>query len=226
MRKRLDAEPDCIRTSVGAQHFPMKDPRAGGTIYIWTLGPNKTPHVVAREFGHEHVVALLMDRTPDDLKLAMACELGEEEPFRAMLAANPGLVSALSEEARRRLPDAAHANNLRAVRLMLDAGWPADAKGQHGGTALHWACFHGNPQMTRDILARHPPLEDADNDFHSTPLGWATHGSEHGWRRQTGDYPAAVELLCAAGARVPDKLSGTASVQEVLRRYAAGENRL
>ena len=30
--------------------------RAGGTIYIWTLGADKTAHEVAREFGHEDVL--------------------------------------------------------------------------------------------------------------------------------------------------------------------------
>ena len=41
-----------IRTRVSKDYFPMRDERAGGTIYIWTLGDGKTPHVVAREFGH------------------------------------------------------------------------------------------------------------------------------------------------------------------------------
>ncbi|HSZ56691.1 MAG TPA: ankyrin repeat domain-containing protein [Tepidisphaeraceae bacterium] len=64
VRKHLDADPNSIRMSVGAGDFPMRDPRAGGTIYIWTLGADKTPHQVAREFGHENVFALLMERSP------------------------------------------------------------------------------------------------------------------------------------------------------------------
>jgi ankyrin repeat protein len=220
VRRHLDADPPCIRTSVSRAYFPMQNPRAGGHIYIWTLGANKTAHLVAREFGHEEVLRLLMDRTPDDLKLALACELGEDDLFRAMLARNPELVRVLTDASRRKLADAAQNNNGRAVRLMLEAGWPVDARGQHGATSLHWACFHGNPETVRDILRFRPPLEDTGNDFHGTPLGWAIHGSVHGWHRQTGDYVTTVELLCAAGAAIPREFAGTDGVKTVLRRYA------
>jgi len=77
VRKHLDADPACIRMSVSDQYFPKRNLHAGGTIYIWTLGQHKTAHVVAREFGHEDVFRLLMDRSPEELKLAQACELGD-----------------------------------------------------------------------------------------------------------------------------------------------------
>jgi hypothetical protein len=73
--------------------------------------------------------------------------------------------------------------------------------------------------MASEILKYRPSIDDADNEFAATPLGWATHGSEHGWHRKTGDYPAVVELLCAAGARIPEKLSGTPTVQDALKRH-------
>jgi ankyrin repeat protein len=222
VRQFLDADPDAIRTSVSDAYFPKSNPHSGGTIYQWTLGFDKTPHVIAREFGHAEVFQLLMERSPEEVKLSQACELGDEETFRALRAAHPNLVRTLSDEDRRKLATAARNNNADAVRLMLAAGWPVDARGQHNGTALHWAAYHGNAAMTREILRYAPPLEDVDNDFHATPLGWATHGSEHGWYFRTGDYPATVELLCAAGAKIPrDELKGTVAVQDVLRKYAA-----
>jgi hypothetical protein len=115
--------------------------------------------------------------------------------------------------------DAAQNNNTAAVRLMLKAGWPINARGQHRGTALHWAAWHGNAEMTRELLRHHPPIEDADNEFGATPLGWATHGSENGWHRRTGDYVSTVELLCAAGATLPKEPAGTEPVKAVIRRY-------
>src|SRR5579859_5219611 len=63
VRHHLDTDPACIRMSVSEAWFPKKDPRAGGTIYIWMLGANRTAHVVARDFGHEQVFELLMERT-------------------------------------------------------------------------------------------------------------------------------------------------------------------
>ena len=88
---------------------------------------------------------------------------------------------------------------------------------------LHWAAFHGNSAMAREILRHHPPLEAIDADFHLPPLGWAVYGSEHGWYCRTGDYAGTVETLLNAGARLPNKLGGTEPVKEVLRRHGAKE---
>jgi ankyrin repeat protein len=219
VRRHFEANPSCIRTTVSDQYFPKRHPHAGGTIYIWTLGQQKTAHVIAREFGHEAVFRFLMEHSPDDLRLMQACVLGDEALFKELLARRPDLVQTLSADDRRQLIDAAQNNNTEAVRLMLAAGWPVDGRGQHGGTALHWAAFHGNASMAQIILRHAPPLECHDHDFNATPLGWVIHGSEHGWHRKTGDYAGTVEALLKAGAKLPDKIGGTEAVQEVLRRY-------
>jgi ankyrin repeat protein len=201
----------------------MRNLRAGGTIYIWTLGWHKTPHTVAREFGHEEVFRLLLDHSPDVLKLSQACELGDEAIFNALLASRPNLVQALTEADRCKLAYAAQNNNTEAVRLMLTAGWPVDIRGQHGATPLHWAAFHGNTPMVRIILRHDPPLECVDADFEGRPLGWAIYGSENGWHCRTGDYAATVEVLLQAGAKPPEKLQGTEAVKDVLRRFGVEE---
>jgi ankyrin repeat protein len=160
-----------------------------------------------------------MERTPTDLKLAQACLLGDEQTFKALLAANPHLPKSLSKEDQRKLVDAAQNNNTPAVALMLDAAWPVAAKGQHRATALHWAAFHGNADMIRVILPHNPPIGDDDNEFHSTPLGWAVYGSQHGWHAKTGDYAGTVELLLNAGAAPPKNYTGTDAVNQVLQRH-------
>lgn len=223
VRKHLEADPACVRMSVSERHFPKRNPHAGGIIYIWTLGQHKTPHVVAREFGHEEVFQLLMERSPDEVKLAQACELGDEDLFKALLAGYPNLVRTLSADEHRKPANAAQNNNTAAVRLLLQAGWPVDARGQHGATPLHWAGFHGNAEMTQVILRHHPPLEVSDANFDATPLGWAIYGSENGWHRTTGNYPATVEALIKAGAKIPKNVGGTPEVREVLRRHGTKE---
>ena len=75
--------------------------------------------------------------------------------------------------------------------------------------------------MVHEILRYDPPLELTDADFNGTPLGWAIHGSEHGWYCRTGNYAATVEALLGAGARSPEKVGGTAAVREALGRYEA-----
>jgi ankyrin repeat protein len=197
--------------------------KCGGTIYQWTLGWYVSAHQVARTFGHQEVFRLLMERSPDDVKLLASCWLGDGEAVRSLLAGRPDLAKELPEGDRRQTAHAARNNDLAALRLMLAAGLPADSRGQHSGTPLHWAAFHGNADMVREILRRQPPLEWTDADFHAPPLGWAVHGSEHGWHRRTGDYAAAVKALLEAGAKPPGKLEGSPPVREVLRLHGVRE---
>jgi len=223
VRAFLDADPDSVHTTVSDRYFPRRNLHAGGHIYTWTLGQGKTAHVVAREFGHEEVVRLLLDRSPDSLRLTVACELGEEASVAALLRARPDIAKALGEDDQRRLPDAARNSNVEAVRLMLAAGWPVGAVGQHGATALHWAGFHGNTAMARVILAHRPPLEALEKDFGMTALGWTVYGSLNGWHAATGDYPGTLELLLDAGAKAPalsSAVKGSEAVLAVLRRRA------
>lgn len=223
VRRHLQVDPGSIRTAVTEEYFPKRNSRAGGSIYIWTLGASKTPHSVAREFGHEDVVRLLMDRSPAELKLAQACQFGDEMTVRALLASQPDLARSLPAGDRRKIADAAREGNLGAVRLMLQAGWPVDARGQHNATSLHWAAFNGHAEMTREILGYQPPLENRDNEFEGTPLQWGIYGSVHGWRCNTGDYAGTVEALLRAGAKAPpltDDLQASEAVRAALRRSA------
>jgi ankyrin repeat protein len=203
VRRHLDDDPACIRMNVSEQWFPKQNSRAGGTVYFSTLGAHRTAHAVARDFGHEDVFALLMERTPEDLKLSLACELGDATVFDEFLSKHPDAVRTLSETERRKLPNAAQANNTEAVRLMLKAGWPVDAPGEMGATALHWAGFNGNAAMTREILRFHPGLELQSQEYRGTALGWALFGSGNSWHRDTGDYVGTVKALLDAGAVAP-----------------------
>jgi ankyrin repeat protein len=225
VRRHLDADPGCIRTRVSEAYFPKLGPRSDGTIYIQAFGPNRTPHLIARDFGHQDIFQFLMERSPEDVKLAQACELGDADIFRALLASRPNLIQTLSDDDRRQLPDAAQNNNTDAVRLMLAAGWPVDATGEYGLTALGWASWHGNAEMVREILRYHPQIELKDRDHEITALGSALHGSENSWHRDTGDYAGTVEALLEAGAKAPkltDDLEASQAVREVLRRHEEG----
>jgi ankyrin repeat protein len=219
VRRHLDADPDAIWTDVSERSFPKANPRSGGTIYTWTLGGDKTAHLVAREFGHEAVFDLLMRRSPPALQLTVAAEAGDEDLCSSILAAHPDGVAALDPRGRSRIVGAARNEKRRAVQLLAAAGWPIDARGQHGGTALHWAAWHGNTPMVADLLERGAPTTIADHDFGGTPLGWAIHGSEHGWRSATGDYAGTVEALLRAGATPPADIGGSEAVRAALLRH-------
>lgn len=219
VRRHLDDDPASIAMRVTEEWFPKRDPRAGGTIYIWTLGQNKTAHTVAREFGHEEVFQFLMERTPEDLKLSLACELGDERTFHDYLARNPNAAATLSDTELRKLPSAAQSNNTKAVQLMLEAGWPVNTPGDMGATSLHWAGFNGNADMARVILRFHPDLELKSKEYAGTALSWAIFGSGNGWRRDTGDFVGTVQVLLGAGAVLPpdpEALEPSDAVLEVL----------
>ncbi|HZS61246.1 MAG TPA: ankyrin repeat domain-containing protein [Gemmatimonadaceae bacterium] len=222
VKRHLDANPESIRTRVDDHWFPKKNPEAGGTIYIWTLGHHRTAHSVAKTFGHPDVYALLMERSPRELRFAIAAEVGDEPAFRELLADQPDLVSTLSDADKQKLADAAENSNLDAVRLMLASGWPVDYMGQHRASALHWAAFHGNVDMVREILRYHPTIDLVDGTYGGTPLGWAGYGSENGWRRPGAEYPAAVQALLEAGAPIPegiDNWTATDAVRDVIERF-------
>ena len=223
VRKHLEADPKCIHLRVTEEFFPRINPKSGGTIYQWTLGWYISPHEVAKQFGHEDVFRLLMEHSPVDVKLIAACWTGDEAAMQSLLKENPGIVAGLSADYKCHAARAARNNNLPAVRLMLAAGLPVDALGQHRATPLHWAAFQGNAEMAREILKYHPPLELTDADFKSTPLGWAIYGSENGWHFEASDYAKTAELLLQAGAKRPQKISGTDAVKDVLRRFGVTE---
>jgi hypothetical protein len=208
VKRHLDADPTCIGLSVSE-----------GTVYAVLLGARRTAHAVARDFGHEEVYQLLLERTPAALKLSLACDLGDEAAFQQLLVQRPSLAATLSDEELRKLPDAAQSGNTKAVRLMLSAGWPVDTAGEMGATALHWAAFNGNSEMAREILRFRPALELKSKEYAGTPLAWAIFGSGNGWNRETGDYVGVVEALMAAGAVVPpeaEALEPSDAVLEVL----------
>jgi ankyrin repeat protein len=217
VRKHLDADPDAVRVAVNERYFPKRNPKSGGTIYIWTLGGNRTAHQVARKFGHAEVFELLMDRSPADVKLTSAVSTGDEATIRALLADHPKMIESLPDESRHQISEAAEDNNTDVVRLMLEMGWPVDGGSKE--TPLHWAAWHGNAEMASVILRHHPPLERPDPEFNGKPLGWAIHGSENGWNCKKGNYAAVVEALLNAGAQPPEEAVGTEAVREVLRRY-------
>jgi hypothetical protein len=168
------------------------------------------------------VLALLLERSPADVRLTDACWTGDDATVQTIRQTDPGIVAHLSDGERRQVVHAARNNLAAAVRLMLESGWPVDARGQHGATPLHWAAYHGNAAMTAAILAFDPPLDATDADFSGTPLDWGIHGSEEGWYCRTGDYAATVSALIRAGAALPTTVAGSAAVQRVLREHMPG----
>ncbi|MEM7025780.1 MAG: hypothetical protein AAF637_24845, partial [Pseudomonadota bacterium] len=223
VRKHLDADPAAIRMRVSQAWLPMIDTaKNGGHMYQWTLGFYLSTFQIARKFEHPEVLALLRRRAePRDLFLD-ALWTGDFSAADRLLSDHPGLVGSLDDEALNQVADAARQNATATVEAMLARGFPVTAVSQHRATPLHFAAFHGNPAMTRFILERGPDIEVKDRDFESPPLGWAIHGSMHGWPGiATDEYGATVRLLLEAGASCPEAAlpTGNEEVDRELRAH-------
>ena len=110
VKKHLDADPECIRMRVSDEFFPMVNKQSGGTIYQWTLGFYVSAHQVARKFGHEDVLQLLLDRSPEPVKLIAACWLGDEAMVHSLRTEHPNIAESLTDADRRQVAHAARNN--------------------------------------------------------------------------------------------------------------------
>jgi hypothetical protein len=166
-----------------------------------------------------------MERSPAAVRLAVLCRVGDEAAIAALLAERPDLPRTLAGRDLRRVVDAAEEGDAAAVRRMLAAGWPVEARGHDGATALHFAAWRGDLAMTRELLRRSPPLDLRDGVYEAPPIGWALHGSVHASDAAPRDHAGVVRALLEAGATAPRVDAETAAsdaVRAVLRRHAAG----
>jgi ankyrin repeat protein len=222
VRKLIDADPKVVETTVSEQWFPKRNPQSGGTIYIWTLGWNKTPQQIAHKYGHPEIVQLLRERSPAEINFIDACTTGDRATMERLLAEHPDFKSTIAKNVYHRIVGLAMDRNIEGVRLLLEMGCPPDAAGSDGATALHWAGFHGDVELARLLLKAGAPIDVVERTFQARPLGWATYGSIHGWYAKSGDYAGVVNLLLDAGA-VPQSVlkdsDASPAVIDVLRNY-------
>ena len=211
----------------------------GADINAKTRG-GKTAWVHSARRGFGEIANLLADRGAeheytDADAIAIYLSQGDMKRAEAIAKTNRNIVPNMKTEEARILPDLAGRPEIKPIRFLLDSGADITARGLDGGTALHQACWFGQPANARLLIKHHAPLEDS-NDVHDyTPLGWVCHGS-----RQSGNasersdaYVQLAEILLEAGASLahPNRddhggwLLADASepVMKVLKKYGARE---
>ena len=226
VRHHLDRDPAAIRMRVSQDWFPMIDTAGnGGHIYQWTLGFYLSAAQVAAKFGRPAVVDLLNTRAAPADRVLEALWAGDEATVDTLLADHPALVRSADATVWRHVADAARGNRTGVVRAMLVRGFPVTATSQHGGNPLHWAAFHGNPEMLEAVLQHRPALDARDRDFDGTAVEWALHGISGQWPGiSTGRHADCVDRLLDAGAPCDesDFPTGDDAVDAVLRRHLFG----
>jgi ankyrin repeat protein len=162
-------------------------------------------------------------------RLLEAIVTGDRHAARGLAAAGPELVDGLDDADRATLVAAAEHGSLASVGLMLELGFPLEARRKgtddDGATALHVACWAGSAETVALLLDHGADLNARDTRWHSQPLEWALVGSgEAPDSAPAPDWVATVALLLDAGASLdqtmldPDEpMQPSPAVLELLR---------
>jgi len=183
----------------------------------------RTPYALAVQSGQTAVAKLLETRgantelSPLD-RFVGACESANTGELERLLREAP--VIAASSESERLLTDLAMSHRTGAVRALLAAGMPVDARAANGATALHWACWKGYADLAELLLDHGASLTAEDDEFHGTPPGWFGNGAQN-CCEEGGDYAEVARVLISAGATIPavDIPTGRPDVDAVLREH-------
>jgi ankyrin repeat protein len=176
-------------------------------------GPDgRSPQALAAVQGRADLVMLLRrygaagDIAATDRFLA-ACQRADQAAVQRQLAQDPGLPGRLTAaQQAEAMSRAAQSGNTAAIALMLDLGFPVDARnGDDGGTALHAAAYSGSAPAVRLLLGRGADIEARDTAWNSTPVVWAAIGSGERPAGNPGpDWAAAMRVLLDAGGSTRD----------------------
>ena len=233
IKHMLDREsPDGLSLLLEAGADPNETNPEGDTALHWAVRRNRSPAIVdmllnagadvdaVRHDGRTaYALAAVSGQTALAELLAMRGADTRLSAIDAFVAGQGGVVpreSAMSAENARLLTHLAESGNLAKVEALLKAGVPADARGDGGITALHYACWRGNAAMIKLLLAYGAPLDPADNMYKATPGGYLHHGATN---CGLGDYAEGARLLIAAGIREWTSPSGNPAMDAVLREH-------
>ena len=190
----LAAHPDALRSR--SNHGPhLADRPPGGHMYIYRMGVGMRPLPFASARGNDEFVEELLQRASPAEKLIHATWTGDRSRALALVEGHPGLVASLEPDESRAISDAAWNNTGQGVALMLEVGFPVDARGDDNGTPLDRAAVRGYADIV-EVLLGHQPSLGVTNDFGGTPLGGAIWGAGN-FRDPEGDYVKTVDQLAA-----------------------------
>ncbi len=217
VKTHLAADPGALVRRTDQSGNPMIPSAPGAHRYTYVFG-FVTPIEAAIPLGRTRIYDFLFEQLPPRRGLMAACCKADRDQALAVIAANPGLMSELTDEDRRTLIALAKIPRPEAVRLMLELGFDVEAEDGEKFTAIHWASFLGRDDLVEIILPYKPDLE-RKNRYGGTALSTGMYGSVYGWNSKSGNFAHAIELLIAAGAKLPDNIGGSPEVVEVLRKY-------
>ncbi len=219
VRSLLEADPSLLELRTNNGDYGEQPP-SSFHIYTWTIGQNVSPMQVAAQFEQWPTLEAMRPLARPRQRLLAALEAGDEADARALLAAQPSLLQELTDEDRRRLPEAGWNGNARAVALMLELGFDPAITSPGGATVLHNAAHEGALDCVRVVL-RYPAaaaiIDRREDVYDGTALDWCIHGSAFGPK---GQHAAIARLLLDAGATPSSYLdSASDDVRAVIEEH-------
>jgi hypothetical protein len=137
--------------------------------------------------------------TPDEAFVA-ACARADAIAAQRIQARHPDLPGSLPADRLRLMPDAAAWGSSEAVKVMVERGWPIDARGgDWDATALNHAVVRGDPELTGFLLAHGASWREG-HGYGSDVLGtlsWASVNEPIGIRDP--DWNGCARALMAHG---------------------------
>lgn len=152
----------------------------------------------ARLHGYTDIAELLVRHGAAPIELSpielfrAACLSGNEAEARRLLSLHPEC-----REDRLPLLVGAEQGHVEGVRLLLDLGFPIDARDPRwpGATGLHRAALKGHLHVVHELVARGAPLALREERYGGTPIGAATHASLNGVGPEREGGAAVKEFL-------------------------------
>ena len=212
----IDTDPACLDAhtphglsprELGVGYPCPPTPEHSAHLYLWELGLNVTPYLVALKYGHTDLHKDLIARSSPRQRLLDACSKADRLAAAAIIAQNPNVDRSLTiREAGtlsgRGLYEYYHGKTLDptdALLCLLEAGFDIAVRSEENATPLHWAAWYGCTNAVNLLLERGAPLEATGSNHGGTPLGWACHGAAHG-HHSYGGHLALIRRLLDAGA--------------------------
>jgi ankyrin repeat protein len=183
-------------------------------------GRNETAARLAARGGVDYATAI--DR------FLGACLNADQRIVRRLLSEHPDLQGRLTDVDRAVIVHAAAGRRTEPLALMLELGFPHDARGESGEQPLHEAAYQGNAEAVRLLLEAGAEVDARDTRFDASPLAFATVGSGE-QDGEPGEWPEVVRMLLAAGASrrdvwIADK-PPSEPVADLLRSYGITPDR-
>lgn len=174
--------------------------RDGVSVYRWAQLHGRTDVVeVLRNAGIEEPLT-------DEEQFVAACARGDDTIARVIQKRVPDVFSRLTEKQLQALPEQADIGDLRAVRTMLEAGWPRESKSAWDATALNLAVYRGDAEMA-ELLLKFGADWRTKHGFGDNVLGTLSYASQNDVEDLSAprDYLGCARTLVTYNVPLPDE---------------------